>query len=104
MVHIDSNQLPLSEEEKKILRDEPDWQTKDFECVLADIKITQDGKLERRKFGVEEEIWERLDFDGRFKFYTWAGESWYEFLATLESGVLVGITGGSKPRRLKPID
>ena len=42
---IDTKMLPVSDEEKILIGNEPGWQTKDFDNILTEIYITNDGEL-----------------------------------------------------------
>ncbi len=44
-VKISIEKLPISDEEKKMLGENPGWQTKDFDSSLDIIEITDDGEL-----------------------------------------------------------
>lgn len=109
-VHVPIDKLPVSDEEKKLIKKEnPNWQTKDFDCVLTDIHITDDGFLTIRKFeygfdktqknrfgtmGVltEENVrTEVIPHHGYFNFYSGVGGQWYDFMAKFTDGKLVSI-------------
>ena len=50
---IDTNMLPISDEEKIIIGNEPGWQTKDFDNILTEIYITNDGELKINRWVYE---------------------------------------------------
>lgn len=116
---IDTNMLPVSEEEKRIIGNKPGWQTKDFDCSLTEIYITGDGflKINRWKYievpkeerpypnddGIKglmgsirrsEEKLETVEHHGYVNFYSNVGDDWYEFNAKFTDGKLVEIKGG----------
>jgi hypothetical protein len=75
-VILDVNILPdLTEEEKKILNDQKDWQTKSFENVLTEIYIVEDKEIKfrhsflnddfRYKLQIKESDWEETPIDER---------------------------------------
>lgn len=114
---IDTNKLPISEQEKEELGSEPGWQTKDFDNLLTEVYITDEGELkinrweyknvplEERPFpdgegllslvGSLQRINERLEtvpLTGPVRFYTGGGmEKWYEFVAFFVKGFLLQI-------------
>ena len=47
---ISTSKLPLSDSEKLSVGENPDWQTKDFECILSTAEITDEGKLKYLTF------------------------------------------------------
>lgn len=51
---IDTDMLPVSEEEKIKLGKDKEWQTKDFDCILTEIYITRDGELKINTWNYEE--------------------------------------------------
>jgi len=73
------------------------FQTKDFECLLDTYTIRSDGELWRDVWAnSEEENCERVDFHGKFYFYTFTDEgnavnSWHEYEAKFTDGRLVEI-------------
>jgi hypothetical protein len=50
---IDTKMLPVTDEEKIIIGDEPLWQTKDFDNLMTEIYITDDGELKINKWEYE---------------------------------------------------
>lgn len=111
-LHINTDKLPVSDEEKKLIGKNPNWQTKDFDCMLTDIYITDEGELTIRKFtcgwdetqkngletmGVltEENVrTEVIPHHGYVIFYSNIGNKWYEFFAKFTNGKLECIEGG----------
>ena len=70
------------------------FQTKDFDCLLDTYTIRENGELWRETwlFGQEHSS-ERVDFHGRFRFYTFSDEanamtSWHEYEAKFTDGKL----------------
>lgn len=110
---IDTNKLPISEQEKKELGSEPGWQTKDFDNLLTEVYITDEGELKINRWEYEEvppeenaegmpgvigsfkRVNERLEtvpLTGCVLFYTGGGkEKWYEFVAFFVKGFLLQI-------------
>jgi len=111
-LHINTDKLPVTDEEKKLIGKNPNWQTKDFDCMLTDIHITDEGELTIRKFtygwdetqkngfgtmGVltEENVnTETIPHHGYVNFYSNIGKHWYEFFAKFTNGKLECIEGG----------
>ena len=113
---IDTKMLPVSDEEKIIIGDEPGWQTKDFDNILTEIYITDDGELKISRWECEtvpKEERPYLDDDGiaglvgslrrgnikletiphhgYVNFYTSISKKWYELNAKFTDGKLVEI-------------
>jgi hypothetical protein len=113
---IDTNMLPISDEEKIIIGDEPGWQTKDFENIMTEIYITNDGELKINQWEYESvpkeerphpdddglsglvgslrrsnENLETIPHHGYVNFYTSISKKWYEFNAKFTDGKLVEI-------------
>jgi hypothetical protein len=113
---IDTNMLPISDEEKIIIGDEPGWQTKDFENIMTEIYITNDGELKINQWEYEvvpkeerphsdddglsglvgslrrsNENLETIPHHGYVNFYTSISKKWYEFNAKFTDGKLVEI-------------
>lgn len=111
---INTKKLPVSDEEKKIIGENPNWQTKDFDCMLTNIHLTDEGQLTIEKFtygwddtkingfgtkGVltEENVsTEIIPYHGYFNFYSNIGKDWYEFKAKFTDGKLESIEGGKE--------
>ncbi len=111
---ISTSKLPLTDSEKLSIGENPDWQTKDFECIMSTAEITDDGKLKflncryewddtiksgmfelTGKMGglaTKDEQWIELnDYHGYVNFYTSVNKIWYEFNAKFTDGQLVNI-------------
>jgi hypothetical protein len=113
---IDTNMLPISDEEKIIIGDESEWQTKDFDNVMTEIYITNDGELKINQWEYEvvpkeerphpdgdgiaglagslrrsnEEL-ETIPYHGYVNFYNSINREWYEFRAKFTDGKLIEI-------------
>jgi hypothetical protein len=113
---IDTNMLPISDEEKIIIGDEPAWQTKNFDNVMTEIYITNDGELKINQWEYEvvpkeerphpdgdgisgmagslrrsnEEL-ETIPYHGYVNFYNSINREWYEFRAKFTDGKLIEI-------------
>jgi len=113
---IDTSMLPISDEEKIILGDKPGWQTKDFDNVMTEIYITNDGELKINQWEYEvvpkeerphpdgdgiaglagslrrsnEEL-ETIPYHGYVNFYNSINREWYEFRAKFTDGKLIEI-------------
>lgn len=120
-VLINTNRLPLTRAEKKLLGDNPEWQTKDWESVLTEIHITDEGEFKVNQWKYEEvpkeerpypeaegvmsmrgclrRVDQRLEtilYHGYLQFYTGVKDeqdnhTWFEFSAKFTDGRLVGI-------------
>jgi hypothetical protein len=113
---IDTKMLPVSDEEKILIGNEPGWQTKDFDNILTEIYITNDGELKINRWeydvvpkeerphpdddgvlglsGSLERTNVRLEtipHHGYVNFYTSISKKWYEFNAKFTDGKLVEI-------------
>ena len=113
---IDTKMLPVSDEEKIIIGDNPGWQTKDFENVMTRIYITNDGELKISRWEYEvvpkEERphqnddgvlglagslkrtnvrLETIPHHGYVNFYYFIANKWYEFNAKFTDGKLIEI-------------
>jgi len=120
---INTYNLPVSEEEKKLIGKNPNWQTKDFDCELTEIYITDEGELKISKWDYEEvpreerphpdddgirgligcikRVNERLEViphHGYVNFYSNIGNDWYEFFAKFTNGKLECIEGGMEKK------
>jgi len=115
---IKTEMLPISDDDKKLLGENPDWQTKDFDCIFSTAEITEDGKLKFRSFSygwdengistmtkvtgkkgalIEKNVeWIDLkDYHGFVIFYSSdKNDDWWEFNAKFTDGKLVEILGG----------
>jgi hypothetical protein len=113
---IDKNMLPISDEEKIIIGDEPGWQTKDFDNVMTEIYITNDGELKINRWEYEvvpkeerpypdddgikgmagslrrsNEKLEVIPHHGYVRFYSSINREWHEFNAKFTDGKLIEI-------------
>lgn len=118
---INTDKLPVTDEEKKLIGENPGWQTKDFDCYLTEIYITDEGELKINRWNYEEvpneerpypngegllglmgslrrvnERLEAIQHNGYVNFYSKIGDDWYEFYAKFTDGKLVSIDGGRK--------
>jgi hypothetical protein len=113
-LYINTEKLPVSEEEKRLIGTNPGWQTKDFDCMLSEVYITDEGELKINKhswgwdesqingFGTngvltrENEQIVTEPYDGIVNFYSFIGKDslWYEFNANFVNGKLENIEGG----------
>ena len=120
-LYISTNRLPITRAEKKLLSENPGWQTKDWESVLAEIYITDEGEFKVNRWEYEEvpkverphpeadgiralagslrrvnERLETIPYHGYIQFYTGVKDEqgnnhWFEFSAKFTDGRLVGI-------------
>lgn len=120
-LYINTQRLPLSRADKKRLGDDPDWQTKDLDCILTEVYITDEGELkvnrweyetvpkEERPYPDDEGLLgsmgslkrvnqrlEAIPYHGYIRFYTSlespeGSQEWFEFSAKFTNGKLVGI-------------
>lgn len=118
---INTDKLPITDKEKKLVNKNPNWQTKDFDCQLTEIYITDEDELKINRFEYEEvpkherpypnedglrglmgsvkRINERLEpiyYSGELNFYSHVGNDWYEFFAQFNNGKLISIRGGKQ--------
>ena len=116
-VFINADMLPISDEEKAEIGEGHEWQTKDYENMLTEIYITDDGLLKVSQFELEEvpkkerpypdgegilglmgslkRIHERLEvlpYHGFINFYGSINKKWYSFNAKFTDGKLIEIT------------
>jgi hypothetical protein len=93
-----------------------DWQTKDFDCDMTEIYITNEGELKINRWNYEavpkkerpypndedlpglagslrrvNEQLEPISYHGYVNFYSGVGDEWFEFNAKFENGKLVEI-------------
>lgn len=107
-VHINTKMLPVSEKEQQALAS--CWlQTKDFDCTMTEVYITDEGELKINRAGYDwddtqinafgtygvlirqpEKI-ETIPHHGFVNFYTDGPSEWYEFFAKFTDGKLVEI-------------
>ena len=113
-LRINRQMLPISDDVRKRIKSDEQWQTKDFECILSMAEIKDDGTLwfryarnvwdENVKTGVyditgkmgglvEVDVkWVQLeDYFGYIYFYTTIEREWYEFCAKFDDGKLLSI-------------
>lgn len=122
-LYVNINLLPLTSEEQEFLGENCSFQTKEFDCELTEIYITNDGELkinrweydvvpkEERPYpdapsdsllalaGSLKRVNQRLEtiyYHGTFNFYTFKDDVYFEFFAKFDSGKLDIITGGKK--------
>lgn len=118
---ISTDKLPVTDEEKKLIGKNPNWQTKNFDCDLTEIYITDDGELKinrwhyevvpkkkrpypdadglRGSIGSLRRVNQRLEtipYHGVVFFYSYIGDDWYCFYAKFTEGKLVSIEGGKQ--------
>ena len=110
---ISASKLPLSSREKQIIDDSIIWQTKDFDCMLTVVRITNEGKV--RYLDVEydwddnakgalyqltgqlggmvakERKWIDIEYHGFVIFGNTVNGIEYKFKAKFTDGVLVSI-------------
>jgi len=116
---ISTDKLPVTDEEKKKIGKNPGWQTKDFDCQMTEIYITDEGELKMNHWeyetvpkeerphpnddgllgmmGMLKRVNERLEtipMHGYVNFYTDVKGDWYEFNAKFTNGKLELIEGG----------
>ena len=117
---INNEKLPVTDDERIVIGN-TEWQTKDFDCDLTEIYITDEGELkinrweyetvpkEERQypddnglkglFGCIKRVNERLEtipYHGIITFYGKSNNDWYEFYAKFTDGKLVSIDGGKE--------
>lgn len=120
-VKINTDKLPVSDQEKARIGNAPGWQTKDLYCEMTEIYITDEGELKIMEFELEvvpkeqrpypnakglmslqgslREVNKRfvtVNYRGCINFYGHIGDDWYEFMAKFTDGKLVSIEGGKK--------
>ena len=116
---INTDKLPVTDEEKKLIGKNPNWQTIDFDGDITEIYITDEGDLKINRWNYEEvpkeerphpdgegllglmgsyrranERLETIEHNGYVKFWSHIGRDWYEFSAKFTDGKLVSIEGG----------
>ena len=120
---INTDKLPVTDEEKKLIGENFGWQTKDFDCNLTEIYITDEGELKINRWDYEKiqkeeiphpngegllgligslkRVNERLEVikhHGYINFYSNIGNDWYEFFAKFTDGKLAFINGGKEAK------
>ncbi len=87
---IDTGMLPISDEIKEKLGDDPGWQTKSLDSTLSDVYITNEGKL-MVNFRYTSDEKTLIHYHGYLNFYTFIDKEWFEFTAKFTDGNLVEI-------------
>ena len=120
-LYINTARLPLNRAEKKRLGDNPVWQTKDLDCMLTEVYITDEGELKVNRWEYEtvpkeerpypdddgllgnmgslkrvNQKLEVIPYHGFIRFYTSlegqdGSHEWFEFSAKFTYGKLTGI-------------
>ena len=120
-LYVNLNLLPITSDEQEFLEkgDGCDFQTKDFDCEMTEVYITDEGELKINRFGYEEvpkeerrhpnaegilglagslrRVNQRLEtvlYHGIVNFYTYKDEVSFDFFAKFDEGKLDIITGG----------
>jgi len=118
---ISTDKLPITDEEKLKIGNNPGWQTKDFDCDLTEIYITDEGELKINRWNYEtvpkkerphpkaegllgligslrrvNEHLETILYHGYVNFYSSINGDWYEFFAKFTNGKLECIEGGKQ--------
>ena len=110
---ISASKLPLSDEEKQIINDDTIWQTKDFDCMLTTVEITNEGKVryldieydwdDNAKRGLylltgqlggmveKEKKWIDIEYHGFIMFGNTVDGIGYRFKAKFTDGILIDI-------------
>jgi hypothetical protein len=116
---INTDKLPVTDEEKKIIEEFANWQTKDFDCKLSEVYITDEGELKINRWEYESvpkeerpypnddgfrgligcirrtnERLEKISYNGCVNFYSFINGEFYEFWAKFINGELESIEGG----------
>ena len=120
-LYISIDKLPISDQEKQRIGVNPEWQTKDLDCTLTEVHITDEGELKinrwnykevpknERPYPVEDglrglygslrrenERLETIPHHGYINFYANINDEWYEFNAKFTDGKLESISGGKE--------
>lgn len=118
----DLSLLPLTESERRSLTPATEWQTKSLDCILTNVYLTSNKRLEVLQFDMEEVPQaerpypdddgiigmmgsirrvneKRVDSNlhGYLNFYTGHKGDWLEFTAKFTNGIMVEITRVSPP-------
>lgn len=120
-LYVNLNLLPLSDEECEFLGENCSFQTKEFDCDLTEVYITDDGELKINRWeydtvpkeerphpdapddsllalaGSLKRVNQRLEtipYHGIFNFYTYKDGVYFDFFAKFDNGKLDIITGG----------
>jgi hypothetical protein len=120
-LYVNLNLLPITGEEQEFLEKDCSFQTKDFDCDMTEIYITDEGELKINRFeyvevpkenrphpnddgflgmaGSLKRVNERLEtipYHGIVNFYTYKDKTSFEFFAKFDNGKLDIITGGKE--------
>lgn len=115
---INTNKLPLTEKERAKYGNRFNFQTKDWDCKLAVLEVTDEGELVYHNFdygwdnsqinalgtnGVlteENKRVEKIPYHGFLNFYDYIDETdkWFEFNAKFTDGKLVEIIRVTEPQ------
>ncbi|MBN2486480.1 MAG: hypothetical protein JXB34_10945 [Bacteroidales bacterium] len=88
IVKVSGTMLPVGPViRNRIKKEKTEWQTKDLDNSLSQLRITNKGRL-IETIGDEKAD---LDFHGIFEFHSNVGKTWYSFLAKFTDGKLTGI-------------
>lgn len=107
-LYISNSLLALTEAQQAVMPTNPGWQTKDFDCNLTEIYISDEGKLRINRwidgednagnFIRQNERLETIEHHGYIRFYSTIHRVWFEFRAKFTDGQLVEI------KRISPTD
>lgn len=127
VVKVNTDRLPVSDKEKLLIDESNvEWQTKDLDCILTEIYITDEKELKINRWDLEEVPKEKRPFPngkglqeimGSFKrvnqhletlnhtgwicFYGYIGNDFYQFNAKFVDGKLITIGGGKRKEMAK---
>lgn len=113
---INTDLLPVSDAEKRVIGDNPGWQTKDLDNAMFTANITDSKILTIERFDLDivpknerpypqakglkgtigmckrvNETTVILDYNGILCFYSDVGNDWYEFHAHFKNGRMINI-------------
>lgn len=101
ILYVSKSLRPLTVEEQRGLPDNPGWQTKDFDCAMDEIYITDEGDItiHRTNYLMDESVnletdesrVEFIKYHGYVRFYTSVDGKRVEFRAKFTDGKLVKI-------------
>jgi hypothetical protein len=110
---VDIDILPVDESTKEKMKVQGNFQTKDFDCTMNRIYVTEEGELTRYVYtndyleylnskgewfpnvgepNPENGVLEKIPFHGLVEFYDIIDGEWFEFLAKFSDNKLVEIT------------
>lgn len=92
---IDIEMLPISDEIKEKVGDNPGWQTKSLDSTLSDVYITNEGEL-MVNFRYTSNEKTKLQYHGYLNFYTFIDKEFFEFTAKFTDGKLIEIVRNEK--------